>query len=74
MGVFGDHPESAPLKAHARGGGFNRARSIEDARDAMGIDWMDWRELTQAIPPVYTEFIGRQLLTHLAAVSERDFA
>ena len=29
---------------------------------AMGIDWMNRDELTQAIPPAYTEFIGRQLL------------
>lgn len=33
--------------------------------DAMGIDWMTGAELSQAIPPAYTEFIGKQLLRHL---------
>jgi DNA (cytosine-5)-methyltransferase 1 len=32
------------------------------ARKAMGIDWMVRDELREAIPPAYTEFIGRQLL------------
>lgn len=31
-------------------------------REAMGIDWMNCDELSEAIPPAYTEFIGRQLL------------
>ena len=34
---------------------------------AMGIDWMARNELAQAIPPAYTEFIGRALLRHLEA-------
>lgn len=32
---------------------------------AMGIDWMELRELSEAIPPAYTEWIGAQLLTAL---------
>jgi DNA (cytosine-5)-methyltransferase 1 len=39
--------------------------SIAAARDAMGIDWMTKGELNEAIPPAYTEFIGKQLMQHL---------
>ena len=31
----------------------------------MGIDWMRRDEMSQAIPPAYTEFIGKQLLEAL---------
>lgn len=38
----------------------------EDWKVVMGIDWMTGTELAQAIPPMYTEYIGKQLLKHLA--------
>ena len=38
---------------------------VDDWRRAMGIDWMTRDELAQAIPPVYTRFVGDQLLAHL---------
>ena len=38
-----------------------------DASEAMGIGWMGRRELANAIPPAYTEFIGHQLMQHVRA-------
>lgn len=35
---------------------------VQAGREAMGIDWMIRDELREAIPPVYTEFIGGKLL------------
>ena len=40
--------------------------SVAAARDAMGIDWMNKNELNEAIPPIYTQFIGEQLISQLA--------
>ena len=36
---------------------------IQARKEAMQIDWMSGPELSEAIPPAYTEFIGRQLLS-----------
>ena len=41
---------------------------VEYAKKEMGIDWMGQKELAQAIPPAYTEFIGRQLIRIITSV------
>ena len=39
--------------------------NVPYAQKEMDIDWMGQKDLAQAIPPAYTEFIGRQILaTH----------
>ena len=35
---------------------------VDRAKQVMEIDWMTQGELAQAIPPAYTEFIGRQII------------
>jgi DNA (cytosine-5)-methyltransferase 1 len=44
-------------------GGGNCSKA--NAADAMGIDWMTKEELNEAIPPAFTEHLGRQLLAHV---------
>lgn len=36
-------------------------------RAAMGIDWMELEELSEAIPPAYCEWLGRHLMEHVKA-------
>jgi DNA (cytosine-5)-methyltransferase 1 len=55
VGVYGSMRDEIPKGGHT-------AKSIEEAREAMGIDWMIWGELVEAIPPIYTREIGMQLL------------
>lgn len=40
----------------------------------MGIDWMSGAELSQAIPPAYTQFIGEQLIARLAVTTDAGLA
>ena len=48
-------------------GHCNYAGELQVRRQAMGIDWMSSDELSESIPPAYTEYIGEQLLWHLEA-------
>lgn len=54
-------------------GGEGDSFRVDDWRLAMGIGWMTKEELTEAIPPAYTRFIGAQLLAHVS-LSEREAA
>ena len=54
VGIYGSMRDEIP-------GGGHTAKTMAEAKDAMGIEWMIWSELVEAIPPVYTHYIGVQL-------------
>jgi DNA (cytosine-5)-methyltransferase 1 len=39
--------------------------TVANKAAAMGIAWMSGKELNEAVPPAFTEYVGRQLLAHL---------
>lgn len=66
IGVYGKAPDGRRLFTRKDGTIQRAARSLEEGREAMGVGWMTrWEDVTEAIPPAYTEHIGRQLLAHI---------
>jgi DNA (cytosine-5)-methyltransferase 1 len=49
--------------------GAGGAATTARGREAMGIDWMNRDELSEAIPPAYTHYIGEQFVAHLEAAA-----
>jgi DNA (cytosine-5)-methyltransferase 1 len=54
VGIYGSMKDEIP-------GGGRTAHSMQEANQAMGIDWMIWGELVEAIPPAFTKYIGLQV-------------
>jgi DNA (cytosine-5)-methyltransferase 1 len=44
---------------------MRKREKVAVIRWAMQIDWMTQNEITESIPPAYTEFIGRHLLEYI---------
>lgn len=62
IGVYGQHPDSKQfMRPNGKSLGL-RASTLEEGQAAMGNDWMDWRDLTEAIPPAYTQYVGEYLM------------
>jgi DNA (cytosine-5)-methyltransferase 1 len=54
VGIYGSMRDEIPNGGHT-------AKTMQEAHQAMGIDWMIWSELVESIPPAYTHYIGVQL-------------
>lgn len=70
-------PGSVTITGHSGGSSKRDGWSNGDKaawQAAMGIDWMLNREMAEAIPPAYGEFIGRQALRFLDAAEARHAA
>ena len=65
IGVYGRTHDGRRLFNRKSNGTYRAANSLEEAQEAMGMDWADWHGTKEAIPPAYTEFIGAQLLAHI---------
>lgn len=55
IGVYGGHGRDRRRKV------TTQDFPVSARREAMGIDWMTGAELSQAVPPAYSEFIVRQV-------------
>jgi DNA (cytosine-5)-methyltransferase 1 len=56
---------SMPVFGHSENADFRRRYGgvpLERRRASMGVEWMSRDELREAIPPAFTELIGRRLL------------
>lgn len=67
LGVYGDHGDGGTEFLRPDGGRRGRkAADLDEAQQAMGIDWMtSWDDIADAVPPAYTQHIGEQLIEHL---------
>jgi DNA (cytosine-5)-methyltransferase 1 len=53
------------VAGHGKDGYRGSGLAAYEAREAMGIDWMNRDEMAEAVPPAYTEWIGKQLMAAL---------
>lgn len=69
IGIYGDLGRNDRVVRNSKDGLPRLRAGVQTARDLLDCPWMDAHELTQAVPPAYTQLVGEQLLQllqHLA--------
>lgn len=65
IGVYGGHARDRGGTERKATRSFVGQSQLALAREALGMDWGTLGDLSEAIPPAYTEWIGRHLLAAL---------
>lgn len=71
VGVYGGHARKRSAKAGGR-----QARDIWEgghkaaASEALGVDWMTLGEMSECIPPAYSQHIGLAAIEHIRSIRE----
>lgn len=64
LGIYGGGTRQSTRRGNTNGGNTDKA-NLAQAAALLDIDWMTRQEMTQAIPPAYTEHIGTFLMVEL---------
>ena len=63
IGVYGSINDEIPK-------GGRTAKTLLEGQLAMGIDWLGWGNLKESIPPDYTNYLGKQVLSVAVAQTQ----
>lgn len=66
IGIYGEGCRDSRRKSDRGVADF----SIAHGKEAMGIYWMTTAELSQAIPPAYSEYLAREALGYMASIQQ----
>jgi DNA (cytosine-5)-methyltransferase 1 len=69
MGAGGCHHRGQPIGVYGTGGGGQMTRgykgNLAESRQATGAHWMNRSDVSQCVPPRFTQHVGEQLLAEL---------
>jgi DNA (cytosine-5)-methyltransferase 1 len=64
VGLFGDLGGYGPPPSFTE-----CPKTLDEAQQLMGITWMSYNEMKEAIPPAYTQHVGQYMLEELASAA-----